>query len=347
MSLSLVIRSRDEADRLRLVLASLARQSGLTEVVVVDDGSIDHTQAVLREAERTLPLVALRHATARGRSAASNAGATAATGDILLFLDGDTLAGPALVERHLAAHAEPGVIGRGEVFHLRCTRFLQDPETASPRAGEERRLAGLPAAEVESLRVTRRQVTEDFASIERRAAPAIYPGAGPRLLNAMEVEALRAAPDLGVLWAAACGANMSVARRAFLDVGGFDERLDINEHRELALRLYDAGLRLRLVEGAASFHLTHRAGWRDPLSEVEWEAIFWRKHPVAAVKLLAVFWAGLAPGAALPAEARIGSLSALDAAARGESGVDYDAVRQTLGLQTLRAPERTPAAVRP
>ena len=339
MSLSIVIRSRDEADRLRLVLASLTGQTGLTEVVVVDDGSTDHTPAVLAEAAPALPLVALRHAASRGRSAASNAGAAAATGDILLFLDGDTLAGPELVERHLAAHATtPCLIGRGEVFHLRCTRFLKDPEAASPRPGEEARLAGLPRAEIERMRVTRRQVLDDFAAIDRRAEPGIYPGAGPRLLHALETEALRAEPGLRVLWAAATGANLSVSRADFLDAGGFDERLDINEHRELAFRLYEAGLRMRLVDGARSYHLTHRSGWRDPLAEPAWEDAFWRKHPVKAVKLLSVFWAGLAPGSRLPAEARIGSLAELEAAALTENGVDYDAARRALGLPALPAP---------
>ena len=87
------------------------------------------------------------------------------------------------------------------------------------------------------------------------------------------------------------------------------------------------------VEGARSYHLTHRSGWRDPLRETGWEAAFYAAHPIAAVKLLAVFWASLSPASALPAaEARIGSLPALEAAARGDNGVDYDAARARLGL---------------
>ena len=139
MTLSVVIRSKDEADRLRLTLASLSRQTAPAEVVVVDDGSSDHTEAVLAAAG--LPLVVVRHAMAKGRSAAANAGARAASGDVLLFLDGDTLADPDLVRRHAEAHAgRPALVGRGEMFHLRCTRFLLDPETATPRPGEVERV---------------------------------------------------------------------------------------------------------------------------------------------------------------------------------------------------------------
>ncbi|HZC17597.1 MAG TPA: glycosyltransferase family 2 protein, partial [Caulobacteraceae bacterium] len=251
MSLSVIIRSRDEAGRLRLTLASLSCQTAPCEVVVVDDGSIDHTQAVLAEAARALPLVVVRHTAAKGRSAASNAGARAASGDILLFLDGDTLAGPDLVVRHLARHAEsPGLVGRGETQHLRCTRFLADPETGTPKPGEEARLARLSETELARMRVTRAQVLEDFAAIERRAEPGVYPGAGPRTLYEIEMQALRQQPDCTVLWAAASGSNQSTPREAFLDVGGFDERLDLNEHRELALRLCAAGLRMGAVDVA-------------------------------------------------------------------------------------------------
>ena len=340
MSLSVVIRSRDEADRLRLTLASLTRQTAAVELVVVDDGSTDHTQAVLAEAPPSLPLVVVRHAAAKGRSAASNAGARAASGDFLLFLDGDTLAGPDLARRHIERHAAtPGLIGRGEVLHLRCTRFLIDPETGTPRRGEEARIGRLSARELAGMRVTRDQVLGDFAAIHRRAEPGVYPGAGPRRLHEIEMEALRHQPDCAVLWAAASGSNQSVARDAFLEVGGFNEALDINEHRELALRLCAAGARMAAVDAAFCYHLTHRSGWRDPLSETRWEEVFYAAHPTLAVKLLAVFWASLAPSRDLPPEARIGSLAELEAAARGGNGVDYDAVRRGLGL-----PELPPAA---
>ena len=49
MRASVVVRSKDEADRLRLTLVSLACQSELPEVVVVNDGSSDHTEQVLDE----------------------------------------------------------------------------------------------------------------------------------------------------------------------------------------------------------------------------------------------------------------------------------------------------------
>jgi GT2 family glycosyltransferase len=344
VSLSVVIRSKDEADRLRLTLTSLARQDQACEVVVVDDGSTDHTQAVLEEAAGWLPLSVVRHGAARGRSGASNAGARAASGRVLLFLDGDTLAGPDLVRLHAAAHAaEPGVIGRGEGFHLRCTRFLLDPETASPRPGEEDRLARLSPGERERLRVTRAQVLDDFDAVARRAEAGIYPGAGPRRLQELEMDALRHHPACSVLWAAASGCNLSVSRAAFAEVGGFNEAIDINEHRELALRLCQAGLRMAPVEGARTYHLTHRAGWRDPLLDTGWEAAFHAAHPIAAVGLLAVFWASLSPQSPLPDEARICSLPALEAAARGETGADYDAARARLGLLALERPARTGA----
>lgn len=335
MKVSVVIRTLDEADRLRLTLASLRGQRDLAEVVVVDDGSRDHTRAVLDEAADWPLLRIVRHEAPAGRSGASNAGARAAGGEVLLFLDGDTLAGPDLVARHAAAHARrAGLIGRGEAFHLRGTRFLQDPETGSPRAGEEARVARMSAHELARARITRRQIAEDFGSIARRAEPGVYPGAGPRRLQELELDALRHQPGCGVLWAAATGSNLSAPRAAFLEVGGFDPRIDINEHRELALRLCNAGLAMTLIEGGRSYHMTHRSGWRDPLQETAWEAAFYAAHPMPAVKLLSVFWASLSArgdGADLP----IRSLADLEAAARGESDLDPDLARARCGLAPL------------
>ena len=336
MKASIVVRSKDEAPRLRLALASLTRQTMAAEIVVVDDGSSDATQAVIAEAARALPLAAVTHATARGRGAASNAGARAATGDLLLFLDGDTLAAPDWVERHVAVHVAARAdgrprIARGENFHFRGTRFLLDPETGTPRPGEEARVAKLSRDELDRMKVTRADVLERFDELARRAEPGIYPGAGPRRLQEIEIDALRHHPECTVLWAAASGANQSVRRDAFLAAGGFDEAIDNNEHRELALRLTGLGARMAFAEGARTYHLTHRTGWRDPLAETGWEIAFWRAHPLPAVKLLAVFWACVGAAQRIPPEARIHSLPELEEAASGTRGIDFDAVRRRIG----------------
>lgn len=339
MKVTVVVRSKDEADRLRLTLTSLARQTLPAETVVVDDGSTDHTREVLAEAGGWLPLRVVTHTTSRGRAGAANAGAAVASGDLLLFVDGDTLAGPDLVERHAAVHsARSRLVGRGETFHLRGTWFLRDPERGTPRPGEEARLARLPPQERLRLRVTRREVIENFAAIERRAQPGIYPGAGPRRLYELEMDALHRHPECEVLWAAACGSNLSVRAKDFHHVGGFDEKLDSSEHRELALRLCRSGARMAPVAGARTYHLTHRVGWRDPLAQPTWERVFYAAHPIPCVKLLSVFWAGFSETCRIPKEIRIKSLPDLAKASRVGSGFDHDAARRLIpGLSVLSA----------
>ena len=294
MKASVVIRSRNEAARLRLTLASLERQADLAEVIVMDDGSIDDTHAVLADAAARLPLVALRNTVSAGRAAASNRGAAAASAALLIFLDGDTLAAPDMVAAHLAAHRDAAsLIGRGETRHLRCTRFLADPENARFWPHESARAAATQIAERQAMRVTLEQVRGDFAAIVRRARAGIYPGAAPAALHAAEMEALARGSRPERLWAAASGSNLSVGRAAFLAAGGFDREMTINEHRELAWRLCAAGARMRAVPDAVSFHLTHRAGWRDPMADPAWVMRFAARHPDAPLIELIAFWRGL------------------------------------------------------
>ncbi len=87
---------------------------------------------------------------------------------------------------------------------------------------------------------------------------------------------------------------------------------------------------MRAVSGARTYHLTHRVGWRDPLQDMNWERHFFKKHPIAAVKLLSVFWASLSDSDLVPPSARITSLPALAAATRSESLIDYEWIRRRI-----------------
>jgi rSAM/selenodomain-associated transferase 2 len=85
MKLSIVMPVLDEAAQIETALSALAsyRRRGV-EVIVVDGGSSDATLEIAR------PLADVVLSVPRGRSLQMNAGATAAQGDVLLFLHADT-----------------------------------------------------------------------------------------------------------------------------------------------------------------------------------------------------------------------------------------------------------------
>jgi len=82
------------------------------EVIVVDDTSTDATASVAREHGARVVGVRFRQI-ARVR----NAGASAATGDVLIFVDADTLVPPATL-RATAAALDRGAIGGGASVYI-------------------------------------------------------------------------------------------------------------------------------------------------------------------------------------------------------------------------------------
>lgn len=114
---SIVVPSRGGALRLPVLLSALARQDcDDFEVIVVVDGDVDNSAAVLQRLTAEHPGMALRTIVFpenRGRAAALNAGAAAAQGRILIRSDDDLEPSPDYVRNHMAEHAgDPvGVIG--------------------------------------------------------------------------------------------------------------------------------------------------------------------------------------------------------------------------------------------
>ena len=113
MKLSVVIRSKNEADRLRLTLTSLALQRP-TEVIVVDDGSTDGTTFTLEECRQQHRSIVVHHSTVNvGKGAALRAGIARSSGDIVLVQDGDLEYDPSDYLQLL----QPIVDGRADVVY--------------------------------------------------------------------------------------------------------------------------------------------------------------------------------------------------------------------------------------
>ncbi|HEU4730484.1 MAG TPA: glycosyltransferase family A protein [Kofleriaceae bacterium] len=97
--ISIVIAHRDLPAYLPATLASARAQTVPCEIVLVDDGSSAAGLAVVdAEARRDPSLRVIRQANG-GPGKARNVGARAATGDLILFLDGDDLLRPACAEQ--------------------------------------------------------------------------------------------------------------------------------------------------------------------------------------------------------------------------------------------------------
>lgn len=94
-SISVIIPARDEEESIALLLASLRSEDiGNTEILVVDDGSQDRTAEIAREYGATVIVPEELPGDWKGKPWACRAGALAAEGDWLLFLDADVVFEP-------------------------------------------------------------------------------------------------------------------------------------------------------------------------------------------------------------------------------------------------------------
>ncbi|GAB5453349.1 MAG: glycosyltransferase family 2 protein [Halioglobus sp.] len=91
MNVSIVIPAKNEAEGLARVLPELTRDFADAEIIVVNDGSTDNTAEICEQAGVTL----ITHPYSKGNGAAVKSGARAATGDYLVFMDGDGQHSPA------------------------------------------------------------------------------------------------------------------------------------------------------------------------------------------------------------------------------------------------------------
>jgi len=103
MKLSVIIPTYNRANTLKVCLEKLMVQEGVDfEVIVVDDGSTDNTENVLRKFRR-VKYIKQKNA---HQGVARNNGAKEATGDILLFIGDDIFVEPGFLMQHMNVHVQ-------------------------------------------------------------------------------------------------------------------------------------------------------------------------------------------------------------------------------------------------
>ncbi|MGW5675013.1 glycosyltransferase family 2 protein [Streptomyces sp. NPDC003860] len=306
VGLSVVVPTRDRTTRLLLTLTALGRQTlppERYEVVLVNDAA-DAAGSDLAQVLAAVPAhLPLRTAATGGRgpARARNEGAALARGDVLLFLDDDTVATPGLLEAHLRAHDFGGaLVVHGAVTDLSAFALTPDPAVLRP-ALVGARGRSIDAAALVDLAEHARLFGPRRSFIERTARA---------VLDAPGHEPLH--------WLACIGTNTSVRRTVFDRAGGFDEHYGERwggEDLELGLRLKATGAAFALLD-ATAYHLP---GPRRDAADLL--ATFWRlvaeRHGDPRLAEVGAFLAGRLPLARL---ADLLAPAAASAAVPGRAG---------------------------
>jgi len=282
---SIIVPYYNKWPRFKYTLESLRLQSAarqLLEIIVIDDGSqtpLEHLVRELLGPDRSIPRLKIVRTTNRGRSAARNAGAAAASGEILLFVDDDFILPPDFIDKHAAVHAasKKPIFAHGKIYDLPEFTTVMDPET-----GERFNMASA-ALQNRGRSGPRLALDQIFGHWDR------FTEAHQRLsrLEKLIQRTLGEAELKPCHWVGCVGGNMSVRKTDFMAAGGYDERFIAwgGEDFELGYRLNRLGVDAVYLGDIQAYHITH--AHRDHKEDLEVsKRYFIDKHQDACIDYL-------------------------------------------------------------
>jgi len=246
MNISVIVPTYNRPKALRLCLLSLARQSMLpTEVLIADDGSRDETKNAIQEMQSRLgQFFPIRHVWQEDiefrKPMILNETVRRASGDYLIFIDGDCMAHRHFVRTH-AERGDPMTILSGKRVEIgkRLTEALLEEGTVLNSI---------------SLRLLR-DLAGDRSLRSRKVEEGLY--ISSRLIRKLAKLDHLADDDV-------FGCNFSLPKQLFIAINGCDEDfLDGSvEDNDLGIRVLNQGGRVRSMRGLAIiYHLWHPSSW--------------------------------------------------------------------------------------
>jgi len=240
-TISVVITTYNRPDALEAVVEACFLQDDKNfEIIIADDGSTANTRDCIERlaARSPVPLKHVWQPDEGFRAAmARNRGTLAATGDYIIFLDGDCVPQRDFIRRHRAL-AQPGFLVSG-------SRILLSQALTERALREHIDVAGLTVGER-----LRHRLAGDMNKV---------------------IQTMLRWPDLGRVrrkfsWRRIKSCNLAVWKSDLVKVNGFDESFTGwgHEDSDLVVRLFHAGV-LRKDGALATevLHLWHREAQRD------------------------------------------------------------------------------------
>ncbi|WP_424767714.1 glycosyltransferase family 2 protein [Paenibacillus sp. sgz302251] len=291
-TISVILTSYNSRERLRNALESYRYQTypkDLFEVVVVDDGSGDGTQAWFENNDWNFPVKYIYNRPNKGRAGARNTGIHAASGDVILFSDCDMIAESDFIERHASFHQNSdhavvcGSFWQSVYSHLYPTF---DPQTFSL---------------IKKLVQRDAKLKKRYASLKDKLDEQCY----SHLLLKKEVKNIRKSPlihhdtfisnffahyatgDFYFVWIFFVVMNVSVRKEHLLRIDGFDERFIGYgcEDTDVGYRLWKEGLSFIVDPTLKNYHQEHHRNHNQEAERISNMQRMVKKHQAAEMAL--------------------------------------------------------------
>lgn len=233
MKVSLIIPIYEQAENLKIILSSIYNQIGIKseefEIIIVDDGSRQEIKDVLLD-YRDLNIVYIRHKENLGRSAVRNTGAKAATGEILVFTDGDRFLSPKFLSKHYEFHkVHKNSVLIGDIAEV----FVKDTKTYLNNITDMFR--------------DKNNIMWRFTRSYNYAE------------QVLKIYDKDGKTESSVPWLTLFSGNFSIRKSSFDLVKGFDESYKKwgYENIDFGYRLYIEGIKYFYEKEAVNFHIYH------------------------------------------------------------------------------------------
>lgn len=253
MSGSVIIPTYNKKERLYLTLLAICGQTcprDQFEVIVVDDGSTDGTKEMIDKLEVDYELRYYEKKN-EGRAAARNYGAIKAKYPLLLFVDDDCLLSRNYIEENCKQN-DGNFVGHNTILDLPFLKFIKDPVTGGYY--DEYKKNGSTSKVLAGVLLKPESVKKgNFDSLKSRMST--Y----ERNVNDI-FEEIKDVYINQISWLTCTGAGISIQKRIFQELGGFDEGFGVewgSEDLEFGLRLYLKGYCFRRLEETKLYHMTH------------------------------------------------------------------------------------------
>jgi GT2 family glycosyltransferase len=304
---SIILPIKDQAPRLRLTLAALEVQDGVSprdyEVIVVNDDSHDAVEDVV-DAERAVApyrLDLLRSQSRGARGVPRNLGVSAARGELIVFLDADALPSRDFLRMHAQVHRHDKHLALGDTYVIPATERLLDPSDGTPFPGTV-----LPAPAGPGFRLS---LSDVRGGADRALASAARKGIYPDVtIWGKQVDEMLVEGACPFAWVGVIPHNLSVLRRTFVELGGFDPFLVHSEGWDLGIRAMRSQCTIGMAPGARSFHLYHQRSFAQMQTGIDVaERIMDARYPEEDLALIQLWFSACRGNPYLPAELNLAS----------------------------------------